>query len=53
MALIMLTPILYPYIKFALGNLYPAYKTWKALKRKDITTRVSLLNVIILIETKS
>lgn len=35
----MLLSILYPYARFTLGTLYPAYKTWKALKRKDETTR--------------
>lgn len=35
----MFLQIIYPYMKFALGNLYPAYRTWKALKRKDETNR--------------
>lgn len=38
----MFSNIIYPYIKFTLGTLYPTYKTWKALKRKDETNRVSL-----------
>jgi len=39
--LTMFLSILYPYIKFAFGTLYPAYKTWKALKRKEDTPGVS------------
>lgn len=35
----MCAELLYPYIKHALGTLYPAYKTWKVLKRKDETKR--------------
>lgn len=38
----MLLTLFYPFIKFALGTLYPAYKTWKSLGRKDDTIRVSL-----------
>lgn len=35
----MLMLLFYPYIKFFIGTLYPAYKTWKSIKRKDETTR--------------